>query len=329
MREIVVAGGGPAGAAAAIAALRDGAAVHIRERARAPRHKVCGEFLSPEACHVLDTLGVWSEIARLGPPIIRRCALHFGRRTKIWTLSEPARGLSRLALDRLLLDRAVNCGADLARGAVYRPGPAPAILACGRPGGGSRAARLFGFKSHFRGPAHDTVELYFTRFGYLGISPVEGRLTNVCGIAREDALLRCGFDIDAFLAGEAALAERLRPLNRAMPWLKTGPLLFSRVTRPGPHMPGVYPAGDALGFVDPFTGSGILNALLTGSMAGSAAARGTPVPTYLKQCAELLDAPFAVSSAFRFLLRSGLSSLAFAVPGDWLYRLTRAHRLQL
>src|ERR1035437_10820151 len=47
MRAVHVVGGGPAGVMAAFAAMREGAGVRIFEKFAFPRHKVCGEFLSP------------------------------------------------------------------------------------------------------------------------------------------------------------------------------------------------------------------------------------------------------------------------------------------
>jgi flavin-dependent dehydrogenase len=51
--DLIVAGGGPAGTAAAITAVRLGARVLLLERGRFPRYKVCGEFVSGEAFNVL------------------------------------------------------------------------------------------------------------------------------------------------------------------------------------------------------------------------------------------------------------------------------------
>ena len=45
----------PAGCCAALAAAREGADVRITERSQFPRHKVCGEFLSPEIAPVLGS----------------------------------------------------------------------------------------------------------------------------------------------------------------------------------------------------------------------------------------------------------------------------------
>ena len=142
--------GGPAGSAAALAALRDGGAVEICEQSSLPRHKVCGEFLSPEIADQLDRLGVLAAFADLAPARVNRAALFLGNREKRWNLSEPGFGLSRFAFDQFLIETAVK------RGAVVRRARAPAfrarVWAAGRSGKEPKGARLFGFKAHFRGP---------------------------------------------------------------------------------------------------------------------------------------------------------------------------------
>lgn len=313
-------GAGPAGAAAAIAALRESDDVRIMDRARVTRHKVCGEFLAAEACRELEALDVWREFLSLRPSRIHRVVLHFGSRKKQWTLADTAYGLSRRALDGLLLEKAASLGAVVSRGVEWRGGGG-VVLANGRRGNAHGRPRLFGFKAHFEGPVDDAVALYFSGSAYFGVSAVEDGRTNVCGIAPEDELRQVTFDIDEFLKRSAPLADRLKPLSRSMEWLKTGPLVFSRPAAP---LDDTYAAGDALGFVDPFTGSGILNALITGQLAGKSAARQIPVSDYHRQCRSLLGRPAAISAVFRGLIQSGYASrLAGLVPGAWIYRLTR------
>jgi len=108
--------------------------------------------------------------------------------------------------------------------------------------------------------------------GHVGVSGIEEQITNVCGIAPEWTLLRYGFDFDEIVRRAPPLADRLGPLRRRVRWTVVGPILFS--SRGEMTLYGKAPAGDTLGFVDPFTGSGILNAMLTGQMAGIAAGRG-------------------------------------------------------
>lgn len=65
--EVIVVGGGPAGAATAWALARDGIDVLVLDRARFPRDKVCAEYLSPEASRILADMGVLDEIERANP----------------------------------------------------------------------------------------------------------------------------------------------------------------------------------------------------------------------------------------------------------------------
>ncbi len=311
MEEILIAGGGPAGAAAAIAARREGSTVRLIDRATTFRHKVCGEFISPDASELLETLQVWHDIGALGPR--PKCA---------W-------GLSRLQLDRVLLEKATALGAIVSRGQSFptrrtNQFDGRIILACGRQPPADRGDRLFGFKAHFEGPADDAVELFFNGHAYVGVGAIENGLTNVCGLARESLLRKYAFDFDEILQRDDPLAARLRPLQRRMRWIVTGPLSF---TNPAGHDSGadVYPAGDALGFVDPFTGSGILNALLTGRLAGIAAARRISTSKYVQACRSVLGNAFVASSVMRCLLgHRELHWLAPYLPGQMLFRLTRA-----
>ena len=324
MPAVHVVGGGPAGAMAAIAALREGAAVRIFEKSAFPRHKVCGEFLSPAILPLLGRAGCDTAFLELRPAVLRTMQLHFGARVIRHPLPQPAYGLSRYELDRLLLRRAEASGAHLIREHwSAADADATVILAAGRKSVAPAGQRLFGFKAHFLGPVNDAVELYFFDDCYVGVSAIENGATNVCGLAPEPALRALGFHPSDLLGTCRALAERLRPLTRNMDWLVTGPLVFSqRLNQPLGE--ATYRAGDALGFIDPFTGSGILNAMLTGELSGRAAARGTSPEDYLRDCRRLLRRPFLVSAAFRAVIASGNAGpLASLVPGRFLFYATR------
>ncbi len=312
---VTIVGAGPAGCSAAIAALNEGAVVTIYEKSRFPRHKVCGEFLSPEVGPVLDSLGVRESLEAARPVRLERVILHIGRRSKRFQLPEAAYSLSRSALDDLLLREAISKGAVLKTEAA-KDGT---IIAHGRQTPSRKGSRLFGFKSHYRGPVADTVEMFFFRGCYVGITSVEGGSVNVCGLGPEDLLKPTNFDPEPLFPD--ALKGRLRGLNRLFDWLITGPLVF----RDSFHdHPDAYLAGDAMGFVDPFTGSGILSAILTGKLAGQAAARSVPVAEYTVQCRRTLSRQYSIASTLRGLLGAGLAeSLAGLVPGPWLYRMTR------
>jgi flavin-dependent dehydrogenase len=233
-------------------------------------------------------------------------------------LPDTAFGLSRYAFDQLLLDRARLAGADVAGQAEELP----AIVATGRRATGStRGQRLFGFKAHFEGPTDDAVELFFFGPCYVGVSSIEAGRTNVCGLAPESFLSRFGFEYDRIMVHCPALSARLKPLRRVIPWLSTGPLQYGQ----GFGNPGqVYPAGDALSFVDPFTGSGLLAAVRSGAMAGSAAATGQTAAEYLRECRASLRQPFQVAGVLRRALEGGWAErLLPLAPARLLFALTR------
>lgn len=325
--RLTVIGGGPAGACAAITACRHGAQVDLFERSKLPRHKVCGEFVSPEMLPLLEALGVAREFSDRGPARIGRLLLQFGSRKKVAALPESAYGLSRYAFDDLLFRRAVEAGArHVSSPAAADPTP-PVVIAHGRKDAVSgKGGRIFGFKAHYRGPAGDAIELHFFDGGYVGINAVENGVTNVCGLARESLLAGIGFEYDALIEAVPSLRDRLGPLTRSMDWLTTGPLVYGNRFEETPRE-GVYPAGDALSFVDPFTGSGMYCAVVSGMIAGRSAARGVAAADHLRECREALGRPFAFASFFRSVVAAGWAEhLLPLVPGAWLYRLTRPRR---
>jgi len=302
------------------------AEVRLIEKSKFPRHKVCGEFFSPEIEAELSRLGAWEAFRDAGPARIRSMTLHFGRRSKIWSLPEPAWGLSRYAFDALLLDRAIASGALLIRDASEIPAGienrASRVIASGRSDASThRGGRLFGFKAHFTGPVDDAVELFFFGDCYVGVNVVEDGRTNVCGLGPEDYLRRFDFDFDRLAQESPALASRLAPLTRTMKWISTGPLRYGQ--KFDPDTTG-YPVGDALSFVDPFTGSGLLAAVKTGALAGAAAARKDPLALYLRQCRASLQKPFEIAGILRKVVSSGWADrIAGMIPGRMLFALTR------
>src|ERR1019366_895294 len=143
MRAVHVVGGGPAGVMAAFAAMREGAGVRIFEKSAFPRHKVCGEFLSPA---ILPRAGWEAGSLQLRPAVLSAMRLHFGPRVIRHPLPEPAYGLSRYELDRLLLEHAASAGAQVVREHWSTAAQGVAvILAAGRrsiaPAGASRCCQ--------------------------------------------------------------------------------------------------------------------------------------------------------------------------------------------
>ncbi len=124
-RDLLVIGGGPAGAAAAAWAARFGLDVLLVERAHFPREKACAEYLSPEAARDLDGLGVLSaveaEAAKLdGMRIVADDGADVVGRFRAGGRYAPYRpyglALPRSRLDTLVLGAAAAAGAEVLQG---------------------------------------------------------------------------------------------------------------------------------------------------------------------------------------------------------------------
>jgi geranylgeranyl reductase family protein len=120
--DVLVAGGGPAGAALAAKLAAAGVDVLVVERQRFPRDKVCGDFVGPVALAELTSLGV--PVHELGAAnVVRRAALMVDGEHQI-TESFPAveglpnfgRVIPRMELDAAIFAAARRAGARALEG---------------------------------------------------------------------------------------------------------------------------------------------------------------------------------------------------------------------
>jgi flavin-dependent dehydrogenase len=309
--DLAIIGGGPAGTAAALEARRQSLSVTIWERDRFPRDKVCGEFISPEALPLLqseirETVARGTDIryaefvSAHGVPRsfhLPRPALGLSRRVldaAMWKAAEAAgtethegESVRRVRKPVSDQDRANMWEIESAGGSVRRA--RSLIVACGRwwaiEGLASPTHQLrsqtpgewVGVKAHFAGiPSRDRVEMYFFRGGYCGLAPVEDGTCNVCCLVHRERVREWGAkgleDLAAWLVQAphlAALEMRLRGAVQVSPVVSTAPVhLVRRRAAQG----GALMAGDAAGFLDPFTGEGISMALHSGRLAAQAIA---------------------------------------------------------
>ncbi len=113
---IVIAGAGPAGTSLAIRLALQDFDVTLIERETFPRHKLCGEFISPECLPHFEDLGLLDEMLSAGGERITETRFYApgGRNFGVSSGSFHGEGfalsLSRDEMDMLLLDRAKALG---------------------------------------------------------------------------------------------------------------------------------------------------------------------------------------------------------------------------
>jgi len=265
--QVLVAGGGPVGLAAAIEARLAGLEVTVVEPRATPIDKACGEGLMPGALPELARLGV----DPAGMPFAGIAYRDGRRRVEHRFSGGPGRGVRRTVLHAALRARAEELGVSIHQGRVdavhQRAGFVQAaglradwlIAADGlhstvaREVGLARptplARRRFGQRRHYAlAPWSEFVEVTWTRAGEFYVTPVGERLVGVALLARR------GVRFEEALAAAPGLAERLGDAAPASELQGAGPL--RQVTRA--RVAGrVLLVGDSAGYVDALTGEGL------------------------------------------------------------------------
>lgn len=297
--DAIVIGGGLAGCSMALQLARQDHEVLLLEKSTYPRHKLCGEFLSPEAQSSLRGLGVLDAVREAGAASINHAQMTGPRGTvSEHSLPGTALGLSRYRLDALLFRHACDAGVEGHPGtratavhgsldegfAVTTDGPTVegrlVIGAYGRRGVLDRtlerpflqeSSPYVAFKAHFVGSstASAPIELHAAPGGYCGIGPIEQDHLNVCWIGRIDALQAAGGTPTAMLnetlRQNPVLDERMQSLSRVSE-------RFEAVSQI-PLMPksrfvgDVCMVGDAAGMIAPLCGDGMAMALDAAALA--------------------------------------------------------------
>lgn len=297
--DLIVVGAGPAGSACAITAARNGAKVLMLEKDRFPRHKVCGEFVSPESLRLLALLlsvpdhgdkrrkEGKSKLFESKWLDINAARIFLDQRVVCLKISPPARSIPRFDLDRALFHSSLESGVEAREEVVVRRVEqnghftvcsdegnftAAAVVNCTgrwsqltqRDGWGKE--KWIGLKGHFlesRAPA--SVDLYYFPGGYCGVQPVSPDAVNACAMVRAGA----AHSLEEVFAAHPELWRRSRDWNPLFPTVTTSPLYFRR---PVTCDRGMLLAGDAAGFIDPFAGDGISLALQSGALAADSLA---------------------------------------------------------
>ncbi len=293
--DVIVAGAGPVGLAAAIEARMRGFSVAIVEPRRGAIDKACGEGLMPGAVTALARLGV--EPAGHTVTGIRYVS---GNREAVHEFRHGAgRGVRRTVLQTALFERARELDIGMVAGrvdAIWQDdagvtaggiraswllacdglhSPIARQLALTRPTtpasrwpSGSRAHRRYGLRRHFvTEPWSTLVDVHWTEHAEIYVTPVDDRLVGVAVLGPQHTAF------SSALASVPELRERLHGAEFGSQQRGAGPLRQSTVAR---TLGRVLLVGDASGYVDAITGEGIRVGLAQARAAVDAIAAGDP-----------------------------------------------------
>lgn len=298
MADVLIAGGGIAGCALAILLGRDGVTVELFERARFPREKPCGEGLMPAGVAVLEQLGLAEAVG--GAPFYG-VRYHFGDLTAEGRFPEVAgmpvagRAQRRKHLDHVLFEAAAAtpgvtaktgtlveaqlCENGRVAGLIVNGEPRRARLVVAADGVHSRIRhqlgldipprrKRMGIRTHFRLAVGQRqppwVDVFVDRGYELYVAPLpQGELlvaaladSGAWGDSAERAFHR-------WWRAEPRLASLLEGAEQISPLMGSSPLAG------GPQIgvaPGIVLLGDAAGFLDPITGGGMTQALMSSAL---------------------------------------------------------------
>ena len=359
IHENLVIGGGLAGAMAGLRLAEAGREVMLIEKERSAHHKVCGEFLSPEAVSYLRQAGL--DPLQLGAAAIEQ--LRFSARNHVIQTRLPFRALSisRGVLDRALLACAGEAGCEVRPGTTVQ-GLIPnenVFTAQLADGTAARARNLFlatgkhdlrgwtrpagkqndlvGFKMHWRLRPGETnalrgfMDLFLFEGGYGGLALIENETANLCLVIRRSRLQRLG--------GWRELLARLNEEN---------PLLAQRLSEAQPlwELPlavsslpygyiadgkdNVWRLGDQAAVIPSFTGDGMAIALHSGALAAEMCMAGQAPIHYQRALKnQLKRGMYAATWLSRAMVSHSGQRLAPMVipllphPIGWIARLTR------
>lgn len=291
-RDVIIAGGGPAGSSCAWALRRAGAEVEVWDRRTFPRDKICAGWITPPVVDALELdLEAYAAAGNTVQPIRGFRVGMIGRGDVKVSYSEPiSYGIRRCEFDHYLLQRS---GAFLRLGEEIRSlqqegsewvvnDSARARVLVGAGGHFCPVARWLGARvggqepavvareTEFRLPPEATVtvepdvpEILFTPDlkGY-GWVFRKGQFLNV-GLGRQDRS-RLTMHVSDFISRAARMAKLPQPLPvtmRGHPYL-----LYNEAPRPLAGR-GVLLAGDAAGLAYPRSGEGIRPAVESGLLA--------------------------------------------------------------
>lgn len=301
--DVIVAGGGLAGLAAAIQLAQKGYRIALLEKNYYPFHRVCGEYISDESRPFLEQLGI--PVSTMQLPEIRSLKVTAPDGTTLETALHPGGfGISRFQLDALMAGQAKSAGASVLEGVrvqdiqyhngwmkVQIPGKnleSKLVLGCfgkrssldhklrrkfmlEKPG---KLNNFIGVKYHvICGEPEDQIALHNFKDGYCGISRIENGQYCMCYLTTANNLGLSNNSIEQMEKTILSVNPHLARLFRESERIRNEPISIAQVSfAPKTLVENhVLMVGDAAGLITPLCGNGMSMALHASFLAVEAA----------------------------------------------------------
>jgi 2-polyprenyl-6-methoxyphenol hydroxylase-like FAD-dependent oxidoreductase len=302
MYDAIIVGARCAGAPSAMLLARKGYRVLLIDKASFPSDTLSTHILWPHGAEAMDRWGLLDRLATTGcPPVARNMIFDVGPFALKGAVSETNAGRGgfcprRTVLDKLLVDAAVDAGAELREGfsaeaLVWDGDRVAGIKGHGRTGGTTeeRARVVIGadgvhslvaktvrareydvkppittnYYGYFSEFAADDLEEYVRDYQAVGCFPTHDRMTLIAVLWPSSRFEEVRADIEGHvrtvLQSTPTVAQRLRSATREGKWVGTAgvPNYFRQ-----PFGPGWALVGDAGYNKDPITAQGISDAFI-------------------------------------------------------------------
>jgi len=312
--DVLVAGGGPAGLATAIAARRHGLTVLVADGAVPPIDKACGEGLMPDGVEALYQLGITIPHGEAQP--FRGIRFISGNQKAEAVFPRgTAYGIRRTTLHRIMVEHAKASGVTMrwqapvtglhSEGAIVAGGLVRARWVVGADGAQSRVrdwAGLdahqrknvrFAFRRHYRvAPWTDFMELHWGERCQLYVTAV-GPAEVCVAMISDSPKLR----LEDALGGFPELSARLRDAEHASS--ERGAITVSRILR-RVYRERTVVVGDASGGVDAITGEGLCVAFREAALLGECLATND-LARYQAEHRKLIRRPVLMARLMLFM----------------------------
>lgn len=357
--DIIVVGGGIAGLHFASLMKAQGRKVLVLEGKPQIERKICGEYLCPKGVQLLESKGRGDLLKGFEPIFGMKLVSGKGRQIESYFPDTKQKNfgvsVNRKTLEERLFDYYKNIGGEIhlgkqvtqidtsmdivnitAGGAVYK-----SRFVVGADGRMSRVAKFFGVdvvQKRTRVAIHSYIKPKMTlpRLGqmhlfddgaYIGVDPITEQETNI-SLVCDAELLKAKKDprevLNEYIQNSNDLSAQFSLLSQEMPIWTVCPI-HSDVTQVASTKYALI--GDAGGFVDPLTGEGMYNALVTAEILaesiekyGRAFDFARAADNYTKQKKKIMDEKKKLNIFFQWFIRKPLLVECLAIVLSWSQR---------